>query len=98
MQKFCDGCGLTTQPPPPKADQPPAQSFCTQIGSSSAGALLPTAPEPLGRNIRGNMLTSRPNESWCRKRYFAASSILLRPKLVLPPAGRSKPAGKVAVN
>src|ERR1700694_5716945 len=96
-QKFCAASLEMTQPPPPKADQPPLQSFWTHTGSSSDALRLPTLVDGLGRNTRGNTLTSRPNESWCRKRYFAANSILLRPKFVLPDPGRSKPAGNVAV-
>src|ERR1700688_4161380 len=97
-QKFCEERALTTQPPPPKADQPPLQSFWTQTGRSRDAVLLPMFFAGLGRKTRGKTLTSRPNESWCRKRYFAASSMLLGPKLVLSDPGRSKPAGSVAVS
>lgn len=97
-QKFCAARPLITQPPPPKADQPPLQSFWTHTGRRSDAVLLPMFLDGLGRNTRGNMLTSRPNDSWCRKRYLAASSMLLGPKLALPAAGLSKPIGNVAVN
>src|SRR6201995_425904 len=86
-QKSLALVGLKVQPPPPKVVQPLPQSRCTQIGSSSEASLSPTLLVGLGRNTRGNTLTSQPTVSWRRKRYLAASSILLTPAPGTPPTG-----------
>src|SRR5436305_9190510 len=79
MQKFCEPPPLfSVQPPPPKVDQSP-QYFSNQIGRSKETWRSPTVADPLGRKTRGKTATSTPKSSWCRKRYFAAISILPKP-------------------